>query len=90
MSQVIRLQAGLVNPLIAEEGDDRIYALAECYFKDSFIPFGVTLSEEEFPEEFFLDPLDKRNQKYKYVFIIRKDNLVGYCWSDKEIVCITG
>jgi len=90
MSTIVRLQAGLINPLIAEEGDDKIYALAECYFKATFKSFGVTISEEELPEEFFLDPLDKRNQKYKYVFIVRKDNLVGYCWSDEEIECVTG
>lgn len=90
MSTPVRLQAGLISPLIAEEGDNRIYALAECYFKGTFNPFGVTLSEEELPEEDFLDPLDKRNQKYKYIFIIRKDNLVGYCWSNEEIECVTG
>lgn len=89
MAIIVRLQAGLITPLIAEEGDDGIYALAECYFKASFMPFGVTLSEEEVSEEFFLDPLDKRNQKYKYVFIIRKNNLVGYCWSDEEVECVS-
>lgn len=90
MSIPVRLQAGLINPLHAEEGDSRIYALAECFFKSSFTPFGVTLSEEELPEEFFLDPADKRNQKYKYIYIVRKNNLVGYCWSDEEIECVTG
>jgi hypothetical protein len=89
--EIIRLTAKKIELLHAQEGDNHLYASVWCIFDKEFKPFRVVLSEEEIPEDDMIDFFrEEERYRYKYMYIIRKDNLVAYCFSDKGITCLNG
>lgn len=88
--EIIRLKPSKIELLHAPEGDNHLYASTWCIYKNEYKPFRIVLSEEDCEEDEMIDLLLSEHYKYKYMYIIRKDNLVAYGFSDKEIVCANG